>query len=107
MNDINYPIKVHELVENCLIIPYLKQVILMKLQQCLGMAMKLSSNQPFKNMIEGIMDTIQTCDKDETSRIIAKTSICSNYAFLLTYIMQHNDPEASFVFTSLKRIIEC
>jgi hypothetical protein len=107
MNDINYPIKVHELVENCLNIPYLKQVILMKLEQCLNMAMKQSSTAPFKNIIEAIMDTVQSCEKDETSRIIAKTSICSNYAFLLTYTIQHDDAEALYIFTMLKRIIEC
>lgn len=106
MNDLNYPIKVHELVENCLTVPYLKQVILSKLEQCIEMTNKLPSNLPYRSKIEAIYNTIQTCETDNASRVMAKTYICSNYAFLMTYTLQHEDNSFE-VFTTIKRIIEC
>ncbi len=72
MNDLNYPIKVHELVENCLTVPYLKQVILSKLEQCIEMTNKLPSNLPYRSKIEAIYNTIQTCETDNASRVMAK-----------------------------------
>jgi len=99
MNDLNYPIKVSILVDNCINVPYLKIVILRHLEGCIK-----KSSGVIKIGITKIYDAIKICE-NQNNAVVTKLAISSTLSSMMEFVKTNS--ESIDAYMTLWSIIQC